>query len=137
MENEGAGTPDVWGICGVPGSCSWRLFQSPLRSVSPQSPLLSSLRSVSPQSPLLSLLRSVSPQSPLQNPLLHNLVFQGTIWPSVNARPPSSPKYMTSSRNRDAPPTCLASVLLLQLLSHPLTALKKRDTSTCLLWMSL
>ncbi len=22
MENEGAGTPDVWGICGVPGGCS-------------------------------------------------------------------------------------------------------------------
>ncbi len=34
-------------------------------------------------------------------------------------------------------PTRLASVLLLQLLSHPLTALKKKDTSTCLLWMSL
>ncbi len=34
-------------------------------------------------------------------------------------------------------PTRLTSVLLLQLLSHPLTALKKKDTSTCLLWMSL
>ncbi len=34
-------------------------------------------------------------------------------------------------------PTRLASVLLLQLLSHPLTTLKKKDTSTCLLWMSL
>ncbi len=34
-------------------------------------------------------------------------------------------------------PTHLTSVLLLQLLSHPLTALKKKDTSTCLLWMSL
>ncbi len=34
-------------------------------------------------------------------------------------------------------PTHLASVLLLQLLSHPLTVLKKKDTSTSLLWMSL
>ncbi len=55
----------------------------------------------------------------------------------TNARPPSSPKYTTSSRNRGAPPTRLTSVFLLQLVSHPLTALNKRDTSTCLLWMSL
>ncbi len=34
-------------------------------------------------------------------------------------------------------PTRLTSVLLLQLLSPPLTVLKKRDMSTCLLWMSL
>ncbi len=39
--------------------------------------------------------------------------------------------------NRGAPPTRLASVLLLQLLSHPLMALKKKYTSTYLLWMSL
>ncbi len=44
---------------------------------------------------------------------------------------------MKSSWNCSAPPTCLASVLLLQLLSHPLTGLKKKDMSTCLLWMSL
>ncbi len=42
-----------------------------------------------------------------------------------DARPSSSPKYTTSSRNRGTPPTHLASVLLLQLLSHPLMALKK------------
>ncbi len=63
--------------------------------------------------------------------------FRGAIRLSANARPPSSPKYTTSSRNRCAPPTRLASVLLLQLISHPLTALKKEDMSTCLLWMSL
>ncbi len=50
---------------------------------------------------------------------------------------PSSPKYRTSSQNRGAAPTRLASVLLLQLLSHPLMALKKKYTSTYLLWMSL
>ncbi len=55
----------------------------------------------------------------------------------TNARPPSSPKYTTSSQNHGVPPTRLASAFLLQLLSHPLTALNKRDTSTCLLWMSL
>ncbi len=34
-------------------------------------------------------------------------------------------------------PTRLASILLLRLLSHPLTVLKKKDTSTCRLWISL
>ncbi len=63
--------------------------------------------------------------------------FRGAIRLCGNAHPPSSLKYTTSSRNRGVPPTHLASVLLLQLLSHPLTALKKKDTSTCLLWMSL
>ncbi len=63
--------------------------------------------------------------------------FRGAIRPSANARLPSSPKSTTSWRNRGAPPTRLASVLLLPLLSHLLTALKKKDTSTCLLWMSL
>ncbi len=63
--------------------------------------------------------------------------FRGAIRLCGNAHPPSSLKYTTSSRNRGAPPTHLASVLLLQMLSHPLTALKKKDTSTCLLWMSL
>ncbi len=63
--------------------------------------------------------------------------FRGAIRLSANACPPSSPKYTTSSQNRGAPPTRLTSVLLLQLLSHPLTALKKKDMSTCLLWMSL
>ncbi len=37
------------------------------------------------------------------------------IRPSANARPPSSPKSMTSSQNRGTPPTRLASVLLLPL----------------------
>ncbi len=63
--------------------------------------------------------------------------FRGAIRLSTNARPPSPPKYTTSSRNCGAPPTLLASVLLLQLFSNPLTAFKKKDTSTCLLWMSL
>ncbi len=40
---------------------------------------------------------------------------------SANSCPPSSQKYTTSSQNRGVPPTRLASVLLLQLLSHPLT----------------
>ncbi len=43
----------------------------------------------------------------------------------------------TSSRYMAHPPTHLASILLLQLLSHPLTVLKKKDTSNCLLWISL
>ncbi len=63
--------------------------------------------------------------------------YWGAIRISANTRPPSSPKYTTSLQNHGTPPTCLASVLLLQLLSHPLTALKKKDMSTCLLWMSL
>ncbi len=62
---------------------------------------------------------------------------RGAIRPSVNAHPPSYPKFMTSSQNRGAPPTHLASVLLLPLLSHRLMALKRKDTRTCLLWMSL
>ncbi len=48
----------------------------------------------------------------------------------------SSLKSTTSSPNRGAPPTRLASVLLPPLPSPPLTALKRRDTSTCPLWMS-
>ncbi len=63
--------------------------------------------------------------------------FRGVIRPSTSARPPSSLKYTTSSRSCGVPPNRLPSVLLLQLLSHLLTALKKKDTSTCLLWMSL
>ncbi len=51
--------------------------------------------------------------------------------------PTHFPEVHTSSRYYGTPPTCLASVLLLQLLSHLLTALKKKDTSTCLFWMSL
>ncbi len=47
---------------------------------------------------------------------------RGAIRPSAKARPPSSPKFMTSSRNHGAPHTHLASVLLLPLLSHQLTA---------------
>ncbi len=47
---------------------------------------------------------------------------RGAIRPSAKARPPSSPKFMKSSRNRGTPPTHLASVLLLPLLSHQLTA---------------
>ncbi len=57
--------------------------------------------------------------------------------PPANARPPSSPKFIRAHDIMGRPPTPLASVLLLQLLSHPLTALKKKDTSTCHLWMSL
>ncbi len=44
-------------------------------------------------------------------------------------------KSMTSSRNRGAPLTRLAYVLLLPLLSHQLTALKRKNASTCPLWM--
>ncbi len=50
---------------------------------------------------------------------------------------PSFPKVHRSSRYYGTPPTHLASALLLQLLSHLLTALKKKDTSTYLFWMSL
>ncbi len=48
-----------------------------------------------------------------------------------------SDNELMTAGNRGVPPTRLASVLLLQLLSHPLTALKKKDTSICLLWMGL
>ncbi len=58
---------------------------------------------------------------------------RGTIKLSTNAHPPSFPKSTTSSQNRGAPPTRLKSTLQLQLLSHPLTALKIKNTSTCLL----
>ncbi len=61
----------------------------------------------------------------------------GAIKPSANAHPPSSPKFIWAHDIVAHPPTPLASVLLLQLLSHLLTALKKKDMSTCLLWMSL
>ncbi len=66
--------PALWDGGGTGGRLpppfmAWRLFQSPLRSVSPQSMLQSPLRSVSPQSLLQSPLRSVSPQSLLQSPL--------------------------------------------------------------------
>ncbi len=60
----------------------------------------------------------------------------GASWPPANARPPSFPKSTTSSLNRGAPPTRLASVLLLPPPSPPLIVLKRRDTSTCPLWMS-
>ncbi len=43
---------------------------------------------------------------------------------------PFFPEVHTSLRYCGTPP----SILLLQLLSHLLTALKKNDTSTCLLW---
>ncbi len=62
---------------------------------------------------------------------------RGAIRPSPSARPSSSPKSMTGSQNHGTPPTRLAYVLLLLLLSHLLTVLKRKDTSTCLLWMSL
>ncbi len=55
----------------------------------------------------------------------------------ANARPPSFPKFIRAHDIMARPPIRLASVLLLQLFSHPLTALKKKDTSTCLLWKSL
>ncbi len=50
---------------------------------------------------------------------------------------PFFPEVLTSSRYCGTPPIRLASVLLLQLLSHLLIVLKKKDTSTCLLWISL
>ncbi len=66
--------------------------------------------------------------------------YRGAIRLSANARPHSSPntspKCTTSSRNLGTRPIYLASAPLLQPLSHPLTALKRKDTSICLLWMS-
>ncbi len=56
---------------------------------------------------------------------------RGASWPPTNACPPSFPKSTTSSLNRGAPPTRLTSILLLPPPSPPLTALKRRDTSTC------
>ncbi len=53
--------------------------------------------------------------------------FRGASKPPANARPPSFPKSTTSSLNRGAPPTRLASVLLLPPPSPLLTALKRRD----------
>ncbi len=51
---------------------------------------------------------------------------------------PFFPKvYMSSAHIVARTLTRLSSVLLLQLLSHLLTALKKKDKSNCLLWMSL
>ncbi len=61
----------------------------------------------------------------------------GAIKPPSQRSSPFYPEVHTSSRYYGTPPTFLASVLLLQLLSHPLMALKKKDTSTCLLWTSL
>ncbi len=49
---------------------------------------------------------------------------------------PLLPLSMMSSQNRGEPHTHLASVHLLQPLSHPLTALKNKDTSACPLRMS-
>ncbi len=66
-----------------------------------------------------------------------NIFFsQGAIKPPANAHPPSSPKFMTSSRYCGTPPTRLASVLLLPLLSYQLTTLKRKDASACPFWMS-
>ncbi len=62
---------------------------------------------------------------------------RGAIKPPANACPPSSSKFIRAHDIMAHPPTHLASILLLQLLSHPLTVLKKKDTSNCLLWMSL
>ncbi len=46
-----------------------------------------------------------------------SIFSRGAIKPSANARPPSSPKFMTSSRYCGMPPTPLASVLLLPFLT--------------------
>ncbi len=53
--------------------------------------------------------------------------------PPANLRHPSSPKFIRGHDIMVRPPLIshLSSVLLLQLLSHPLTALKKKDASTC------
>ncbi len=78
--------------------------------------------------------------SPLRRHLVAgwmSVFSRGAIKPPANACPPSSPKIMTSSRYCGTPPTCLASVLLLPLFSHQLTALKRKDTSACPLWMSM
>ncbi len=61
---------------------------------------------------------------------------QGAIRLSAKALPPSYPKFTMSSQNHGARTFCVASAPQLQLLSHPLAALKKKDTSTCLLLMS-
>ncbi len=59
------------------------------------------------------------------------------IKPPRQRSSPFFPEVLTSSRYCGTPPIRLASVLLLQLLSHLLIVLKKKDTSTCLLWISL
>ncbi len=60
--------------------------------------------------------------------------FQGAIRLSANA---SFLKCTMSSRNHDAPPTRLASALLLQVLSNPLMVLQIKYMSTYLLWMNM
>ncbi len=59
----------------------------------------------------------------------------GAIKPPTKARTP--PKFIQAHDIVASPPTCLASVIQLQFLSHLLTALMKKDKRTCLLWMSL
>ncbi len=73
-------------------------------------------------------IRLSSSPSTISVPLRLRATWSRSGWVTTNC--------MTAG-NRGAPPTRLVSVLLLQLLSHPLTALKKKDTSICLLWMSL
>ncbi len=60
----------------------------------------------------------------------------GNIKLSANTPPQSSPKSMISSQNRGESHTRLASVHLLLPFSHPLTVLKRKDTSACSLWMN-
>ncbi len=60
---------------------------------------------------------------------------RGAIKLPANAHPPSSPKFMMSSRYRSMPPTRLASVLLLPLLLQKLTAMKRKDMNACPLWI--
>ncbi len=59
--------------------------------------------------------------------------YRGAIRLSAQRSSPSTTKCTTSSRNLDACPIRLVSAPLLQPLSLPLTALKRKDTRT---WMS-
>ncbi len=60
------------------------------------------------------------------------------VSPGAPSGPPPTliPLLPRSSQNRGAPPTRLASIHLHPLLSHQLTALKRKYTSTCPHWMS-
>ncbi len=67
------------------------------------------------------------PEEPSRSRLDDCFFYRGAIRLSANARPSSSPKCTTSSRNLGARPIRLASAPLLQPLSLPLKVLKRKD----------